>query len=420
MIGTKKFIQSIRIRNLLSFGTDSAELELHSLNVLIGPNGSGKSNFLEAIGLLQAAPIDLTAPFRGKGGGGIQEWLWKGAEDIPVAEIDATIEYPPLSFKNTLLRHKLSFTMTGQKFDIVDEIIEDECTLDSNLKDVVYYYPQQQHNSALNVLIAAEERDHHSKPKQIIQPFAPADMTPNQSILSQLKSANDYPEITYLGRQYGQIRLYREWNLGLNTPFRRPQPTDLPDDFLEEDASNLVLVLNSLEYIPTVRTLILKHLATFHEAFDRLTFKVQGGTVQLFLHERFSEDDGKTKSGMIPATRLSDGTMRFLCLLAICCHPTPPPLICIEEPEIGLHPDIIPLVAELLISASHRTQLIVTTHSDILIDALTEVPEAVVVCDKIEGSTKMQRLQADQLKQWLDKYRLGQLWLRGDLGGTRW
>ena len=108
------------------------------------------------------------------------------------------------------------------------------------------------------------------------------------------------------------------------------------------------------------------------------------------------------------------------CLLAILCDPDPPPLICIEEPELGLHPDILPNLADLLVEASKRTQLIVTTHSNILVDAMTERPEAVIVCEKHNGRTSLSRLERADLTMWLDKYRLGQLWMRGQLGGTRW
>ena len=99
----------------------------------------------------------------------------------------------------------------------------------------------------------------------------------------------------------------------------------------------------------------------------------------------------------IPATRLSDGTVRYLCLLAILCDPEPPPLIGIEEPELGLHPDILPKIADLLMAASERTQLIVTTHSEILVDALTERPGAVVVCEKYEGQSTLRRPDPDAL-----------------------
>ena len=100
----------------------------------------------------------------------------------------------------------------------------------------------------------------------------------------------------------------------------------------------------------------------------------------------------------IPATRLSDGTLRYLCLLAILCDPSPPLLIVIEEPELGLHPDILPKLADLLIATSNRTQVIVTTYSDILVDCMTERPETIVVCEKHHGQTVMRRLAAEELK----------------------
>ena len=138
---------------------------------------------------------------------------------------------------------------------------------------------------------------------------------------------------------------------------------------------------------------------------------VEAGSVQVFLQEG---------NVTIPATRLSDGTLRYLCLLAILCNPNLPPLVCLEEPELGLHPDILPGLAELLREASERCQLIVTTHSDTLVDALTDTPESIVVCEKENGQTQLKRLDEKELSHWLEKYRLGELWTSGELGGNRW
>ena len=102
------------------------------------------------------------------------------------------------------------------------------------------------------------------------------------------------------------------------------------------------------------------------------------------------------------------------------CDPTPPPLVCIEEPELGLHPDILPTLADLLKSAAERTQVIVTTHSDVLVDAMTDCPDVVIVCEKHEGQTEMNRLSRSEVDVWLEKYRLGQLWIDGEIGGKRW
>jgi predicted ATPase len=73
-----------------------------------------------------------------------------------------------------------------------------------------------------------------------------------------------------------------------------------------------------------------------------------------------------------------------------------------------------------MIEASGRMQLIVTTHSDIIIDALSETPESVVVCERHDGQTTMRRLVESELTDWLKDYRLGQLWTKGSIGGNRW
>jgi predicted ATPase len=406
MLGNKRFIRSLRLENFLSFGPGSAAIELESLNVLIGPNGAGKSNLIEAIGLLAASATDLPQPIRA--GGGVREWLWKGGSTDPVAEMDATIYNPE---RNVPLRHKLSFTATGSRFELLDEAIENESPLDG-YKDVFFYYRYQKGYPVISVQSLDGDGAANGIPKP--RNLQREELAPDQSVISQRRDPDLYPEITYLGNSYARIKLFREWNLGRNTPARRPQQVDAPNDFLAEDASNLALVLNRLEsrHYPAYQR-ITELLAELYAPFKSIHTAIDFGTVQLFLREKHLREP-------IPATRLSDGTLRYLCLLAVLCHPTPPPLICIEEPEIGLHPDMLSTIANLLIEASHRTQLIVTTHSDILIDALSETPEAVIVCEKEDGATQMRRLQPERLKVWLKEYSLGGLWLSGEVGGNRW
>ncbi len=94
------------------------------------------------------------------------------------------------------------------------------------------------------------------------------------------------------------------------------------------------------------------------------------------------------------------------------------PLICIEEPEIGLHPDMMSTIADLLVEPSGRTQLIVTTHSEALVSSLP--PESVLVCERDYLGTHLRRLDPERLKKWLENYSLGELWSMGEIGGTRW
>ena len=219
------------------------------------------------------------------------------------------------------------------------------------------------------------------------------------------------PELTYLGEALSRIRIYREWSLGRDSPLRLPQKADLPNDFLQEDGKNLALVLNSFQGKPAVKRRLLDALSKFYEGITDFHVKIEGSTVQLFIEEG---------DVVIPATRLSDGTLRYLCLLAVLCHPQPPPLICIEEPELGLHPDILPTVSKLLLEASERSQLIVTTHSDMLVDALTNEWWSIVVCEKRDGQTVMRRLDEEKMAAWLENYRLGELWSSGEIGGNPW
>jgi predicted ATPase len=405
----KRLIRTLHLQNLLSFGPESEEITLEPLNVLIGPNASGKSNLIESIAILRATPKDLTAPIRE--GGGIGEWLWKGGETIPTAKVEATVAYPEGIMP---LRYRLSMTLTGQRLEIVDEAVENERPSKSAETDAYFFYRFQGGNPALNVRTAIGAQAPAGTDKgRTTRHIRREDLSPEQSVLSQRKDPDHYPEITYLGNQFANLRLYREWNLGRYTAPRIPQQADLPDDFLLEDASNLGLVLNDLQNRSGTRQVLLEKFRQCYEDVEDITTKVQGGTVQIFVHE-------KGLNQPIPATRLSDGTLRYLGLLTLLCHPTPPPLLCIEELELGLHSDILTTVAELLVEASQRTQLIVTTHSDALVSALTAIPESVLVFEHDDMGTHLHRLEAARLQQWLEKYSLGELWRMGEIGGTRW
>jgi len=388
-------IKRLRLTNLLSFGSDPEPLELRDLNVVIGPNGSGKSNLLEAIDLLRGASGRLADVVR-ESGGGVRDWLWKGAKGTPVASLDAVLTHCN-TFVSGGLRYIMAFTEDAQRMQIVDERVENEIP-DAGESEVYFYYRFQRGQPVLN--IKGEKRALRRETVDL-----------ERSILSQRRDPDTYPEVTYLADTLTRIQLYREWNFGRYTPARLPQKADLPNDSLRPDASNLGLVLNRIRRDPAVKARILTALQVLYAGIDDYDVQIEAGTVQVFLQEH-----GVT----IPATRLSDGTLRYLCLLCILCHPNPPPLVCIEEPELGLHPDILPTIASLMREASERCQLIVTTHSDVLVDAMTDTPEAVLVCEKHDGATQFRRLSTEDLKPWLERYRLGELWTRGEIGGTRW
>jgi len=405
-----RHLRQLKLSNLLSFGPETPALELERLNVFIGPNGAGKSNLIEALALMRATPVPpqttASADVRGvlRRGGGAHEWVWKAAKGDP-ASVELVVNY--LNGKQPL-RHVFSFRGDEQGFRLHDERVKSAEPYPGQTGPYIYYKFQDGHPVINTVTQASEDKPNTPRRERKLTRET---VNLELSILVQRRDPELYPEITYLADAYEKWRIYREWAFGRNTVFREPQKADMRNDRLEEDFSNLGLVLNRFSLVPKAKAAILSALRDLYEGVSDFQVSIQGGTVQVF----FIEGDFS-----IPATRLSDGTLRYLCLLAILCDPEPPPLICIEEPELGLHPDILPKLADWLVAASEKTQLIVTTHSDILVDAMTDRPEAVVVCEKHDGQTEMRRQKKEELAAWLDKYRLGQLWTKGQLGGTRW
>ena len=396
-LSSRTTIQRLRLDSFLSFAPGSEAIELEPLNVLIGPNGAGKSNVIEAVELLHATPANLAAAIRD--GGGPQEWLWKGpgpgrraATIDTVLDTDTPTERP--------LRYRLEFAAVGGRVEVLDEAIEETEPQPGN-DDVYFYYRFQRGRPAVNVTdFSGGDFTRHLQREKLL---------PDQSVLAQRKDPDTYPEITWLGERFGAMRTFREWTFGRYTPLRQPQRTDHPEDRLLDDASNLALVLNQIEHRDGRR--FDDVLTRFFPRYERMSTRISGGTVQFYLHEAGFR-------APVPATRLSDGTIRFIAILAVLLSPSPPPLVCIEEPELGLHPDAVALFAEILVEASARMQLIVTTHSDALISELTGQPEAVIACERPGEGTVLRRLDPERLRSWLEDYRLGDLWRMGELGAN--
>lgn len=403
----KRLLRSIQLKNILSYGPESGGIELEPLNVLIGPNGSGKSNLIEAISILKAAPGDLSVPIRE--GGGIAEWIWKGdrVTDSSLLEIRCSIS---ALGKDSSLDYYLRVAPSGYQIVVDAEAITVENPTDFSPESGQTYYVKSAKSPHLSVLVEIEASSNNGH-GQRRQNLGITDDDPTQSILALRKDPDRFPEITYLGKVFSQIYFFRNPNFGHRSPLRGPQPADLPTSFLMENGGNLGMVLNDLLNRPTTKRVVLEHLRRFYDSVEDVTTKVHAGVVETLFHERGLHE-------AIPASRLSDGTLRFLSLLTILCHPAPPPLVCIEDPELGLHPDVLPIVAELMIDASQRTQLIVTTHSDILVSALSSVPECIIVCEKDDRGTQLRRLEPARLCEWLEKYSLGELWRMGETGGN--
>jgi predicted ATPase len=387
-------LKRIKITNLLSFGDPGLDLELRPLNVLIGPNGSGKSNLLSVIQLLKSMQTDLFAAMRSSAA--IGDWLWRGASGYS-AEVEVLVDgfASPLRHRVTLGLADLNHRVISEEIDVRAEPAPISVLRSKHGRVSDWTHLGGAHlNQSRGLAALAQELD------------------VSNSAVAQLASVGT--AVWELATDYRKIATYLSWQFGPRTGIRLPQPTDGASDVLSDDFSNLALVLSRIDKSASAKATLLAYVKQIFEGVNDYRVIVEGGYAQVFLSESVFDRS-------IPASRLSDGTLRYLALLAILCDPKPmASTICIDEPELGLHPDLLPGLAKLMIEASERMQLIVTTHSDIIIDALSEVPESVVVCERHDGQTTMRRLVASELAGWLQDYRLGQLWTKGSIGGNRW
>lgn len=397
----KRTFQKIRLENFLSFGNEGMEIELQPLNVLIGPNASGKSNFFESFRFLKGvAEGNWVKVIRE--GGGINEYLWKGQPGIPIGKVETTVTS---SQPSSSLTHSIGITAQGQLSRIVEERIAMVSAQQANADDSnsVYSYPDPNGRGLLWSMNTSHEQE--------IKLSQDVTIDADRSIIGWYRDPARYPELARLEEVFSNIQFGGEWSFSRLSPIRMPQKADLPTHVLWEDASNLGLIINN--YRGNIKQRVTKHLQDVYGSLDEIFTHVQGNTVQIWIQE----------AGLhapISTTRLSEGTLRYLCLLTLLNQPDPPQLLCLEEPEVGLHPDVIHTIADLLVEASQRVQIIVTTHSETLVSRLSEVSEAVIVCEREQSGTQLRRLQPAKLQEWLEDYSLGDLWRKGLLGGTRW
>jgi predicted ATPase len=200
---------------------------------------------------------------------------------------------------------------------------------------------------------------------------------------------------------------------GRTSNLREATPAGRSGITLSESMDDLALVLNGLENTPAherIRELLQELKETYRDFATRIFF----GRVGLELVEAPFE------RSPLPANRLSDGTLRFLALAAILLQKDPPPLICLEEPELGMHPDMIRLVATMIIDASVKTQLIITTHSEHLLSALQDHFDVLFAFDTGVAGSVVRSFSREEYEDWRENHNLGELWTSGELGGNRW
>ncbi len=207
--------------------------------------------------------------------------------------------------------------------------------------------------------------------------------------------------------------VYHFHDTGEYSPMKRTAQVD-DNRFLRGDGSNLAAYLYFLRVkhskaYELIRSTI-QHVAPFFVDFVLEPLRLNEQTLKLEWRHAGSDS-------YFTASAFSDGTLRFIALATLLLQPAElrPSVILIDEPDIGLHPFAIAMLASMVKRASLETQVIVSTQSPTLLDHFA--PEDVLVADRVDGGTQLRRLNSSELASWLEDYSLGQLWEKNELGG---
>ena len=201
---------------------------------------------------------------------------------------------------------------------------------------------------------------------------------------------------------------------GFQTHREAPDPppqVTRAETLVSADGQNLISVLHTLyqgsrEFKSEINTAM---RSAFGDDFEELVFPPAADQrIQLRIRWRSLKREQS-------AADLSDGTLRFLFLLAVLANPSPPPLIAIDEPETGLHPSMFPIVAEYARDAASKAQVILTTHSPEFLDAFGDDVPTTTVVERQEGQTTLHVVSGEDLSYWLKQYTLGELYRSREL-----
>lgn len=342
-------------------------LELRPLNVLIGANGAGKSNFIEVFRLLHEIVSQNLQLFVARSGGAdrLLHFGTKETEEILLH----------LNFEQNSYRCRLVPAVDGS-------------------------------------LIFAEERIYFQNPGYGSPFEASLGVGHRESLLPTEVGVHGPAPISH-----HVIAALQDWKVyhfhDTSSSARVKQIGDVDDNIaLRPDASNLAAFLYRLQetdagifrnIVDTVRL-----VAPFFGSLDLRPDRLNPGKIKLEWHEKETDT-------YFDAHALSDGTLRFLCLATLLLQPSLPTTVLIDEPELGLHPYAIAVLADLLRAAAERAQVIVSTQSVTLVNQLS--PEDIVVVDREGRESVFRRQSSATIESWLDGYSLGELWEKNVLGG---
>lgn len=368
-----------------------------NLNVVIGSNGTGKSNLLRFLELISVSAQGRLGKYI-QALGGMEPIVWDGI----ATSIRFTLETSPIGGEIGPEHYELELARLGlgSSYRIDRELLANSHKLRRGHERKPFKFLER---IAKNAVIFDENERAFVMAEEFV-----LDEESLLAIASGPFVSNHF--IPPFQRELASIAVYHDLHVNKDAIIRQPSIARL-EKRVDPDGQNLISVLHTLytgdrEFKRDINSAM---KAAFGDDFDELVFP-PASDQKIQLRVRW-----KTLKREQSATELSDGTLRFLFLLTVLASPSPAPIIAIDEPETGLHPSMLPLIAEYAIDAATRSQVILTTHSPQFLDAFGTTRPTTTVAKWENGETILQTLREEDLDYWLKEYSLGTLFRSGEL-----
>ena len=375
-------IKKITVQNFFSFGTEQT-IELNSdTNILVGINGTGKSNFIKLILLLQQGiKGDFEKLFSYKWGGfaGCSNLINPDADEIRINYCFDKSGIDKATKKVWSSKNDIIYKIRIRKIGLTDYAIEEE-VFNDNSKIVIKY-------------------SDNINPKEL-------------PIISLSELTN--PKLYSIKKAIEQISIYDFFDASFDGDIRQLSPYYSENKLLSNGKNLTALVSSFNGNSIKVFEKIIDELKNVNANFKELVFTTpMAGKSLMSLKE-------KNLDKAITIENISDGTLRYLLLLSIFYNPNRGSVVCIDEPEAGLHPDMINGIAKgIKYAAQNGTQMIIATHSPLLLNAF-ELEDLKIFEKDEDNQTIVKTKSEEDFPDWEGEFLTGQMWLRGELGGVRW
>ncbi len=408
----KLMISKITLENFFSFRHPTT-IELNpDINILVGINGSGKSNFLKAIHLLAESIV----------GNGLEKIFlkdWGGFHSVINFNPEEK-DYIKLSFefdKNVIknVRQKGGFSFPNNP--IYEISIFPAGTTSYYLKEKLYSkrikpddndFIYMEMDNAQGIISTREG----GKIQKYPQENSHINFKSTEPVLRQISEPDRFSPLFTLKRALEELSVYYYFDTSINSSIRQPAGYGTETKLLP-DGQNLMTILNNTKNnhpfnYDQIETAIKK----INPYFKDINFAFLGSKLYLVLREKYL-------SRSVSIEHISDGTLHYLLLLSILFNSERGYLVCIDEPETNLHPDMINTISQAVKQASNRTQLIMTTHSPLLLNSF-DLDDILIFEKNNDNETKVMVKYPDEFEEWTEDYLTGQAWLQGFIGGKRW